>query len=309
MYTEQNPLVSVLIPNYNYANYILGAIESACNQTYPNIEVIVYDDLSTDNSVRVIEDWILQYTGNRSVKLIKGTTNLGLGGACNLLLIHASGKYFQTLDADDIIYPEKIAEQVACFEKNGDAAIVFSDAEILNSEGLLTGEIYSKRINYHWDSMPQGKVFEKLYQFNFIPLPTVLVDTEMAREAGGFDDRYQVQDYCLWLKLSLKHTIIFFPKLVAGYRVHGKSMSKAVLTSAVSTEHLLNIKYAYYHESTSQIRDIFKRNLYNSLPTLVKYNPGKAYAWVKRNLVLNPGPKAVYYFLRVILGGNKKSNA
>ena len=84
---ENTPLVSVGIPNYNYSHYIIAALNSVINQTYQYIELIIIDDLSTDNSIDVIEDWIINYNGPVKINFIKNNKNGGLHRALKVSFV------------------------------------------------------------------------------------------------------------------------------------------------------------------------------------------------------------------------------
>lgn len=98
------PKVSVLITNYNYEIYIREAIESALNQTYPNIEIIVVDDASTDRSVEILRE----YEEQGKIKLIVNDKNYGYQHAINVAITASSGDYLMNLDSDDVLVPEYI---------------------------------------------------------------------------------------------------------------------------------------------------------------------------------------------------------
>ena len=98
--TSNTPLVTIGIPLYNEAKYILNTIESAVNQTYTNIEIIISDNCSTDTSLEVIDGIVQQ---NSNIQLIKHTDNIGATDNFNFLKKVAKGKYFMWLGAHDII--------------------------------------------------------------------------------------------------------------------------------------------------------------------------------------------------------------
>lgn len=296
------PLVTVGIPNYNYAHYIKEALNSVASQTYPNIELIIVDDCSTDNSVVEIENWRSNYAGEMSIIFIKNEINLGLTGTCNVILKNANGKYFQTLDADDILLPRKIEKQVALIERNSNVAFIYSNIEIIDENGKIINEDYLQQIGYDENKMPEGNIFEPLFDFNFVPLPSVLINTKMARVAGGFDEKQQVQDYYMWLKLCEKHDVLYLNEKTAYYRSHHSSMSRSEKTNPRSVESVLNIKYRYFKNSSKAIQNIIKKNIHFSAAYLYEHKIASAAKWLKRDFIYNPGLKSFAYFIAIHLG-------
>ncbi|HET7115941.1 MAG TPA: glycosyltransferase [Hanamia sp.] len=302
IHSRNNPLVTIGIPNYNYAHYIIEAIESAVNQDYSNIELIIVDDCSTDNSREVIEEWIKNYKGPVPVKFIKNENNLGLSGTCNVILKNVSGKYYQTLDADDVLYLDKISQQIEILKLNENAALIYSNACVIDENSIKTEDDYLKRINYKEKEMPQGNIFKQLFDFNFIPLPSVLINATLARQVGGYDDSMQVQDYYLWLKLAENFPVIYLPGKTALYRVHPKSMSNNEKSNARSIDSVLRIKYSYYQKVNAGIQKIIKKNIHFSTVIFYKHKYPSAAYWLKRDLILNPGIKSFMYFIAYNLG-------
>jgi len=296
------PLVTIGIPNFNYAHYIEEALNSVASQTYPNIEMIIVDDCSTDNSVAVIENWIQNYSGTFIINFVKNETNLGLTKSCNVILKSAKGKYFQTLDADDLLLPEKIEKQVALMEPEINAAFVYSNIEIIDENGKIINSDYLQQIGYDENKMPQGNIFEALFDFNFVPLPSILINTEMALAAGSFDEKQQVQDYYMWLKLSEKHEVLYLKEKTAYYRSHHSSMSRSAKTNPRSVESVLNIKYRYFKSSSKAIQKIIKNNIHFSAAYLYEHKIASAAKWLKKDLIYNPGLKSFGYFVAIHLG-------
>lgn len=296
------PLVSIGIPNFNYAHYIKESLDSVADQTYRNIELIIVDDCSTDNSREVIQEWINQYNGNIVIHFIKNETNQGLTKVCNIILQNARGKYFQTLDADDKLMPDKISRQVELMERSENIAFVYSNIAMINEKGETINKDYLKDIGYDEKDMPEGKIYEALFDFNFVPLPSVLINTVMAQAVGGFNEALQVQDYYLWLKLSENSNAAFLPGITALYRVHHSSMSNSTKTNPKSVESVLMIKYKYYQEASPAIRKKIKQNIHFSSVYLYQHNMPSAGLWLKRDFILNPGLKSFGYFIAINLG-------
>ena len=123
------PLVSITINNYNYEHFVAEAIDSALNQTYPNIEVIVVDDGSTDNSAEIIASY-----GDQIISVLK--ENSGQASAMNAGFVASSGDIICILDADDLFLPEKVATVVEFFQKDSSFGWVFTDSDFLQTEEI-----------------------------------------------------------------------------------------------------------------------------------------------------------------------------
>jgi len=128
-----DPLVSIIIPVYNSEKYLAQAINSVQRQTWGNIELIVVDDGSTDNSLKIAMNYV-----NDTVKVIR-QRNSGSASARNRGLAEAQGKYIQFLDADDVLSDNKIAEQVFLLEKSPGKIAVCSTVHFFEEENYLEG--------------------------------------------------------------------------------------------------------------------------------------------------------------------------
>lgn len=296
------PLVSIGIPNYNYGYYIIDTLTSVAKQGYQNIELIIVDDFSTDGSVEIIDNWISKYEGPIKIIFIKNAKNKGLTKVCNQILEAAKGKYFQTLDADDLLLPDKIEKQVKVIERFKNAALIYSNIAIIDESGKIIEDDYLGRLHYDKNNMPQGNIFEKLFDFNFIPLPSTLVNSEYARNVKGFDETLQVQDYYLWLQLAEKFDVIYLPETTALYREHSSSMSNSSSTNPRSADSALTIKYRYYRTSNKKVKSRIKKDIYFSSSYLYRQNFHTANKWLKRNVILNPGIKSFIYYIASSLG-------
>jgi glycosyltransferase involved in cell wall biosynthesis len=131
------PLVSILINNYNYGRFLKEAIDSALNQTYPNIEVIVVDDGSTDGSQAIIEGY-----GDRIIAVLK--QNGGQASAFNAGFAASCGKIICFLDADDTFKPEKVSKMVYIFQEDTETGWCFHTLEYSKTESEELNKKYSK---------------------------------------------------------------------------------------------------------------------------------------------------------------------
>src|SRR5690606_36042782 len=124
-------LVSIIVPNFNRAKYVQDALDSIINQSYKNLEILVVDDASSDDSVEVVEGYARR---DGRIKLIKVETNKGAPYCRNLGLSRASGTYLNFFDSDDIMHPEKISSQIRLFDEEENLDVVICQTRFFNEE-------------------------------------------------------------------------------------------------------------------------------------------------------------------------------
>ena len=139
------PMVSVVVSHYNLGAYLPETLRNLSEQRYPEIEVVVIDDASTDgSSIRLVASLVSE--SNPRLKIIRSATNMGLAAARNMGVRHATGKYVLTLDADDLIHPDFLTVGVAALENNADFDIVVTQAGYFQDGEIVSFE--SGRINF-----------------------------------------------------------------------------------------------------------------------------------------------------------------
>lgn len=136
MNNESTPLVSIIMPTYNSARFVLDSIESVRMQTYENWELIITDDCSNDNSIGIIEDVI---SIDKRIQLFSLKKNVGAAAARNNSLRQARGQYIAFLDSDDLWKPHKLEFQLRLMLEN-DWAFSFSNYELMTEDGTLLGK-------------------------------------------------------------------------------------------------------------------------------------------------------------------------
>jgi glycosyltransferase involved in cell wall biosynthesis len=208
------PLVSVVIPTYNYGHFLAEAIQSVLEQTFRDFEIIVVDDGSTDNTREVIEQF------GDSVRYIH-QNNQGVAVARNNGIKAARGQYIAFLDADDLWLPQKLQLQTALFEECPHVGLVYSTVYLFESKsGAIVGE-------YPVSCCRKGKVLRDLYMYPFIPSPTPLIPKDVFNVVGCFDNRFDPkEDSEMWLRIAARYEFAFVPKPLAKYRLHGSIQSK-----------------------------------------------------------------------------------
>jgi glycosyltransferase involved in cell wall biosynthesis len=187
------PLVSVVVPAYNVEAYIADTLESVRTQRWPNLQVIVVDDGSTDATAEAIrpflEDTRFHYIHQ---------PNAGVAAAQNTGIRAATGKFVALLGGDDLWLPEKIDRQVRIAVERPEAGLVFTNAVLFDDDGDVR-EYYPACYRY-----PEADLLEQLLVENPLCAGTVMIRTELLRKHGAFDQRLPVaEDYELWIRLAM----------------------------------------------------------------------------------------------------------
>ncbi|WP_161809827.1 glycosyltransferase [Lyngbya aestuarii] len=218
---KSKPLVSVLINNYNYGRFLNDAIDSALNQTYSNIEVIVVDDGSTDNSREVIASY-----GDKIVSIFQ--ENRGQGSTFNSGWKASNGDILCFLDSDDTFYPEKVEECVNLIlskQANSPLIIVSHNMDVVDQSGNSLGYMKTSRYKKYGG-------YSNFYQFacryKFVPFATSptsgnVLTRELAERIFPIPEvRTSADDFVVRLGVVLGN-LYYLEKNLGQYRVHGKN--------------------------------------------------------------------------------------
>jgi len=217
--TQQQPLVTVIVASYNHAPYIEQCILSVVQQTYPNIELLVIDDGSTDDSVVRIQRLQQQYGFDFRVQQNKGLTH-----TLNEAVARAQGSLIAPFGSDDIMLPERIAKQVAYMQDKPEVGICAGNIELIDSAGQLFPESRQRR-----DTAFRRLDFDDVFMERkpYPPAPTLLFRKEALERVGGFDPQIRLED--LLIELKITHAGYFIDclgEVLAKYRKHGSNSSK-----------------------------------------------------------------------------------
>ena len=213
------PLVTIGIALYNHEKYIEECIESIVKQSYKNIELIVIDDGSPDNSFEVAKNYLDNQDYNKNYKIIT-RANKGMCNTLNEIAQQSKGKYISFIGSDDYWMLNKIEEQVEYLENNPDIVLVHSNSikvdENDNEIGFLD---YSNKKN-------SGDIFESIiYGKGGINTPSHLYRTDIYNQIGYYDATLKFEDTDFWLRLTKSNKIGFINKFHTYYRWHNENLS------------------------------------------------------------------------------------
>lgn len=214
------PLVSIGVASFNNAPYIRETLASIVAQDYPNWELIIVDDCSSDNSVEVVRAWMVEHP-NIPARLIEHSRNQGVCRVLNQIIEAAKGEFVSTIGSDDNYLPNKLRAQVQAFAQLDDSyGMVYSDIVKIDAAGLPLNGGQTLLADH---ATPEGNIFEHLLTENFIPAMGQLTRTAVYRALGGFDEKLLFEDWDMWLRVAKEYHVKYVPIVAAQYRIHDRS--------------------------------------------------------------------------------------
>lgn len=235
-----NPLISIIIPVYNGANYLKQAIDSALNQTYSNIEIIVVNDGSNDNGAT--EKIALSY-GNKLRYFFK--ENGGSSSALNYGISVMEGEWFSWLSHDDLYTPDKIKSQMEMINDNMEVKeklVLKCSSELIRYDG---SEI--RRVNKSLSGRFTGfDMFQKFHQGYGINGCTLLISKKILDKNGFFNEKLRyLNDIEYWYNLMLSESIfICTDKIYVKMRIHDEQVSKKIPEAFYKEKEIISLDFA-----------------------------------------------------------------
>lgn len=245
-------LISVVVPTYNRAYVIQRAIESIQKQTYSNIEIIVVDDGSTDNTREIVEG-----ISDSRICYIQSSKNAGVSHARNLGIVAAKGDYIAFQDSDDVWRSDKLEKQMECM-KVQEYGMVYSAFEREFQDGTV--------VYYPPKEMPiekkQGNILVSLLEKNLVSTQTMLVKREVFDEIGLFNEGMSnLEDYDIAVRIAKKYDI----GMVDEPLVRLYTLADGINQNQI--ESLVNIIYIYL----SNAKELREFGMYEGIMNGVRY--------------------------------------
>lgn len=246
---QTNPLVSVVIPNYNYARYLRQAIDGVLGQTYTPIEIIVVDDGSRDESEKILRDY-----GERILWFRQ--KNQGVSAARNRGVSESRGDLIAFLDSDDVWKAEKVERQVRKFLAEPDLGLVHCGVEEFNDEGKVLRILSDGKEGWVAHDLLLFKCSVVLGGGSGLMVPKAVFD-----QVGGFDQRLSTSaDWEFFYRVADRYRVGFVPEILVRYRFHDTNMHANVALM----EHDTKIGYEKaFSRKTPELRKI-RRQCYGN---------------------------------------------
>jgi len=218
------PLVSIVALCYNHAPFLREALDSIAHQTYPNLEVWLVDDASTDGSPAILQEYAARYP---AWKLLLLPENLKNCRAFNRAFQHCTGEFLVDFATDDVLLPDRVASQVALFQSLPVSyGVVYSNAELIDEHSALL------RLHHRPDGRGQlqprpatGWVFADVLDHYFICTPTMMMRRTVLAQLGGYDEALSYEDFDFWVRASRHWQFYYQDAVTTRRRRHPKSMS------------------------------------------------------------------------------------
>jgi len=205
-------LISVVIPTYNHAHYLVDAVNSALAQSYPYVEILVVDDGSTDNTEEVMRQY-----GNR-VRYIQ-QQNRGLSGARNSGILAAQGEYIALLDADDFWQVNYLQHVHGALATDSTLGAVYTGMCFVDAAGKAQAQPGVATV-------PADQLYDRLLDGEFFAPSAVLIRRRVLADVGLFDlDLRASEDWEIWLRVARAYRFGGIDQPLLNYRVHGNNMS------------------------------------------------------------------------------------
>jgi len=213
---NNSPKVTIIMSSYNHEKFVEKAIMSALNQTYQNIELIVIDDGSTDNSPEILKKLQKAHAFHLECR-----RNHGLVKTLNYALKNiATGKYVCILDSDDYFHETKIEKQVVTLEKNPNCGLCYSPLYYIDAnDNIISDTIDSK-------NTLTGYIFEEFFRGDaHIPDGGVLIPLKVFEDINYYDEDIELEDFQLWFKILEKYPACYINEHLTYYRTHATNVS------------------------------------------------------------------------------------
>jgi glycosyltransferase involved in cell wall biosynthesis len=243
------PAVTVIIPAFNAARYIGAALGSITEQTLRDIEVIIVDDGSSDETIREAQ----RYAASLDLTILQ-QGNLGPAAARNAGIRRARGRYCALLDADDLMLPELLATGCALLDASPGVGLVVSDIITFDDKGTIH--------EGHWKLSAKQDALERLLIENFITTSAVMARTRCLIEAGLFPEHRRVaEDYELWLNMATRWRVLLVDRPLVRYRYTAGSLSSDKLYSARCALDVIESFWRQHPQRRSTHPQIYRRSL------------------------------------------------
>lgn len=266
----QQPLVSICVISYNSSEFVLETLESAKAQTYKNIELIISDDGSSDNTIEICKNWL---SGNKErfvrTELITVEKNTGIPANCNRAVKAAKGKWIKLIAADDILLEDCIIDNIEYVRNHPKIMILFSTMQPFLEENGERKFLEPVKLSQPFLDLTADQQFVEII-FGKMPgvAPTAFIAQQLYEELDYYDEEFKLaEDYPFWLKCtSHQHRFVAMDKLTVLYRRHDNNTGIIKVVNGTIYKDRIQIFNQYLNRiiateySTKELTKYYKAN-------------------------------------------------
>lgn len=226
-FLRPSPLISIRIPAYNHEKYVQKTLDSILDDPYPNKEIIIIDDASSDGTWNRVLEWVAQNKDKIKIVYKKNSRNLGVSRTVNLLHKLCQGEYIVGIASDDVLIPGSLEKRLNHLIARPNKQVVFGDCEVINENGELLFEsglsdLY--RINKNNLFSDQNLIKELISNWG-VPGGTLMMTRSVALEIE-FNEDLIIEDFDLFLKWMSRDCLSFINEKISQYRIHETNASR-----------------------------------------------------------------------------------
>lgn len=242
---KSDPLVSILLNCYNADQFIFKAIDSVLRQSYTNWELIIWDDGSTDNTLKILEKY-----KDKRIHIFKNKKNIGLGKSRIQATKNLKGDLVSIIDADDVFHPNKIYKQVEAFNKNEKISICGTWTKIFDNENNLS-HIFASNLD-------DAQLKKRLKFKNSLPHSSVMYKRALAEKVGWYSDKLEfAQDYDLTIKLINNGSLCVVKEFLTFIYQPNSNMSKSQSLKRIAIEENIYISKKIINAGNLEKKEIY----------------------------------------------------
>lgn len=285
------PLVTVSIITYNSAQTVIETLDSIFSQSYHNIELIISDDCSSDNTVAICQQWVAEHSLRfAKCRIIEAKKNTGITANCNRAIVDAKGFFLKLLAGDDLLEPEAISEYVTYMSENPQAMYVFSRVTVFGHNQKAIDWYNNTIFDYSFFSLNREEQYKWLIGKWFQPIPaaSAFINAKLAKDSNVlyYDERIpMLEDWPKWIALSQKGIDFhFIDKPLARYRVTDSSVCSGENNKGIIKESLALLFRYYQFKPTIRLFG-FRRAFVQYIRASAVLNKG--FIWKYLNSLIN----------------------
>ncbi|MFZ2202673.1 MAG: glycosyltransferase [Microgenomates group bacterium] len=214
--THKTDLISIVMPVYNAARFLPACLQSIKAQTHKNWELIAVDDHSKDNSLAILKKFA---KSDKRVKVYANPRNLGASSTANLAISRAKSKFIARMDADDIMYPTRLAQQLKTLQTHPSVVVLGSQCDLIDASSRRTG----KKL---FPTCPKN-IFDMLFWACPVQQPTIMVNTNKLPDGFRWyaDGVKTGEEINFLIRISKYGSIVNSKKTFLSYRIHANNLS------------------------------------------------------------------------------------